>query len=166
MTAAEDIVRIAGAVEDPELPNLTIADLGILRGVAVDDDDHVEVSLTPTYSGCPAVEVIEHDVLSALAEAGFEDVTVRISLSPAWTTDWITAEGRRKLVAGGIAAPQPVRTLPHAGATAGQRVVFAVRCPHCGSRDTELVSRFGSTPCKALRRCLSCAEPFDHFKAL
>jgi ring-1,2-phenylacetyl-CoA epoxidase subunit PaaD len=171
MTATEEIARIAGCVEDPELPSLTIGDLGILRGVRVDAHHHVDVDLTPTYSGCPAVEVIEHDVQAALAEAGWNDVTIRRVLSPAWTTDWVTAEGRRKLAEIGIAPPGRVCGGAAAGATAAagagstQPVVF-VRCPHCGSRDTELVSRFGSTACKALRRCRSCAEPFDHFKPL
>jgi ring-1,2-phenylacetyl-CoA epoxidase subunit PaaD len=182
MAASEEITRIAGRVADPELPDLTIADLGILRGVRVDEHDHVDVDLTPTYSGCPAVEVIEHDVRAALAEAGWTDLSVRRVLSPAWTTDWITPEGRRKLAAMGIAPPAFVRG-PTGGGTgtsasvrcgdepanleagAPQRVVF-VRCPRCGSRDTELLSRFSSTACKALRRCRSCLEPFDHFKPL
>jgi len=158
------IAGIAGAVEDPELPQVTIAELGILREVAVDEHEGVEVRLTPTYSGCPAVEVIERDVRSALAGAGFEDVTVRRVLSPPWTTDWITPEGRRKLEAGGI-APPAFRS-EQAGAASSQPVAFVVRCPHCGSPETELISRFSSTACKALRRCRSCAEPFDHFKPL
>jgi ring-1,2-phenylacetyl-CoA epoxidase subunit PaaD len=172
MTPAEEIAGIAGAVEDPELPSVTIGDLGILRGVQVDEHDHVDVNLTPTYSGCPAVEVIEHDVRAALAEAGWTDVTVWRMLSPAWTTDWITPEGRRKLAAGGIAPPAPA---PHGAVAAGGKrpertfshsVTFVVPCPHCGSHDTEELARFGSTACKALRRCRSCAEPFDHFKPL
>jgi ring-1,2-phenylacetyl-CoA epoxidase subunit PaaD len=182
-TATEEISRIAGGVEDPELPYLTIADLGILRDVRVDERGHVDVDLTPTYSGCPAVEAIEQDVRKALAEAGWTDLTVRRVLSPAWTTDWITPEGRRKLVATGIAPPAPVsghacsagaspaeapqgdRTAGFGVAAAPQSVSF-VRCPRCGSRDTELLSGFGSTACKALRRCRSCLEPFDHFKPL
>jgi ring-1,2-phenylacetyl-CoA epoxidase subunit PaaD len=175
MTVAEQVARIdriagiAGAVEDPELPSVTIADLGILRGVQVDEHDHVDVNLTPTYSGCPAVEVIEHDVRAALAEAGWTDVTVWRVLSPAWTTDWITPEGRRKLAAGGI-APPPAAAGDLAGGVATttftQPVTFVVRCPHCGSRDTEELAHFRSTACRALRRCRSCAEPFDHFKPL
>jgi len=191
MTVTEEIARIAGCVEDPELPNLTIGDLGILRGVRVDENGHVEVDLTPTYSGCPAVEMIERDVFSALTDAGWTDVSVRRVLAPAWTTDWITAEGRRKLAEVGIAPPGracqaagagraamavpslaeagPVRGQASpavgAGPVRGQGVAF-VRCPRCGSRDTELLSRFGSTACKALRRCRSCLEPFDHFKPL
>jgi ring-1,2-phenylacetyl-CoA epoxidase subunit PaaD len=184
MTAAtEEIARIAGGVEDPELPYLTIADLGILRGVRLDEQGHVEVDLTPTYSGCPAVDAIEQDVRAALVEAGWTDLTVRRVLSPAWTTDWITPEGRRKLAATGIAPPAPVGApacsavvsptqAPHGGCNASFGVAVApqslsfVRCPRCGSRDTELLSGFGSTACKALRRCRSCLEPFDHFKPL
>jgi ring-1,2-phenylacetyl-CoA epoxidase subunit PaaD len=171
VTACEEITLIAGAVDDPELPSLTIADLGILRAVRVNEDGHVEVDLTPTYSGCPAVEAIEHDVWSALNDAGWTDVSVRRVLSPAWTTDWVTAQGRAKLAQIGIAPPGPACRAPTGtGATAegalpSQPVVF-VRCPHCGSRDTELLSRFSSTACKALRRCRSCSEPFDHFKPL
>ena len=170
----EAVAGVAGAVADPELPTLTIADLGILRAVRVDAEGNVEVDLTPTYSGCPAVEVIEHDVRAALAGAGWADASVRRVLAPAWTTDWVTAEGRRKLADIGIAPPGPACQMP-AGAggrggsgapsAASQPVAF-VLCPHCGSRDTELLSRFSSTACKALRRCHSCLEPFDHFKPL
>ncbi|MFZ0171578.1 MAG: 1,2-phenylacetyl-CoA epoxidase subunit PaaD [Acidimicrobiales bacterium] len=162
LTATEEIARIAGSVEDPELPHVTIGELGILRAVVVDEHGHAEVELTPTYSGCPAVEVIEGDVRAALADAGYADVSVRRVLSPPWTTDWITPEGRRKLAAGGIAPPASV--CAPVGDAPSQPVAFVVRCPHCGSPDTELVSPFGSTACKALRRCRSCAEPFDHFK--
>jgi ring-1,2-phenylacetyl-CoA epoxidase subunit PaaD len=177
----ESAAVVAGAVEDPELPGLTIADLGILRGVVVDAEGHIEVRLTPTYSGCPAVEVIEHDVRDALAANGFEDVRISRVLSPPWTTAWITSDGRRKLAAGGIAPPgpapaatPPVTKLSGAGdpgagngaAGVSVRVAFVARCPHCGSRDTEVTSPFGSTPCKALHRCRSCTEPFDYFKPL
>jgi ring-1,2-phenylacetyl-CoA epoxidase subunit PaaD len=135
------------AVTDPEIPVVTIADLGILRGVALDGDT-VEVTITPTYSGCPAMTVIARDIEAALAEAGVPRIRVRTTLSPAWTTDWITPAGRRKLAAYGIAPPQPTRPA----------------CPQCGSGETELISAFGSTPCKALHRCLACREPFDAFK--
>jgi ring-1,2-phenylacetyl-CoA epoxidase subunit PaaD len=136
-----------GAVTDPEIPVLTIADLGILRGIALDGGT-VEVTITPTYTGCPAMTAIAHDIEAALRQAGIRDVRVRTTLSPAWTTDWITPEGRRKLAEYGIAPPQPTRPA----------------CPRCGSRDTELLAAFGSTPCKALHRCLACREPFDAFK--
>jgi len=163
-TAATDV---AGSVPDPEIPNVTIADLGILRAVRVDEAGRVEVDLTPTYSGCPAVEAIESDVREALLAAGWTDVTVRRVLAPAWTTDWITPEGRRKLAAVGIAPPgQVCAGPPPRDTTPSTPVTLSVACPRCGSRDTELLSRFSSTACKALRRCRSCAEPFDHFKPL
>jgi len=162
------VTAVAGSVADPELPNLTIADLGILRDVRISADGHVEVDLTPTYSGCPAVEVIEQDVRAALAGAGWQDVAVRRLLAPAWTTDWITAAGRQKLRASGIAPPGPVcRGVPGGAAAAPpSRAIGFVRCPQCGSRDTEILSRFSSTACKALRRCRGCWEPFEHFKPL
>jgi len=150
----------AAAVLDPEIPVLTIDDLGILRGVTVLDDGRVEVTLTPTYSGCPATDVIRAEVERALAEHGFEDAVVRTELAPAWTTEWITDEGRRKLVEFGIAPPGKRCA---GGPTAA---VELVRCPLCGSADTRLQSRFGSTACKSLRVCNRCREPFDHFKAL
>jgi ring-1,2-phenylacetyl-CoA epoxidase subunit PaaD len=152
-------VRAAvAAVTDPEIPVLTIEDLGILRDVRV-DAGRVEVDLTPTYSGCPATEVIRRDVESALREHGVEDARVRMVLSPAWTTDWMSEEGRRKLHAYGIAAPpQPVGQ--------GSMRLLPVSCPQCGSSHTSELSRFGSTLCKALRRCGDCREPFDHFKPL
>lgn len=139
---------VAG-VADPEIPVLTIADLGILRGVAL-DGDIVEVTLTPTYTGCPATAMIERDVDAALVRAGIALRRIRTALAPAWTTDWISEAGRRKLAAYGIAPPQRGTTQP--------------ACPHCGSAETELISAFGSTPCKALHRCLACREPFDGFK--
>lgn len=152
--AARDVVA---AVPDPEIPVVTIEDLGILRDVTVDDDGHVEVVLTPTYSGCPATDTIRGDVERALAEHGFGDAVVRTVLAPAWTTDWISDEGRRKLAAYGIAPPAR-------GGVPTSVAVELVRCPQCGSGDTRLQSRFGSTPCKALRICNKCLEPFDHFK--
>ena len=153
-------VRAAvAAVPDPEIPVVTIDDLGILRDVTVTGDGRIEVTLTPTYSGCPAVEAIEGDVQRVLAEHGFADAAVRTVLAPAWTTDWISDEGRRKLAAYGIAPPG--RCGP-----AGVATVELVRCPQCGSADTRLLSRFGSTACKALRVCNRCREPFDHFKPL
>jgi ring-1,2-phenylacetyl-CoA epoxidase subunit PaaD len=138
-----DILR---EVPDPEIPVLSVVDLGIVREVSAD-----RVAITPTYTGCPATEVIGRDIRAALDAAGFGDVRIDTALSPPWTTDWITEEGRRKLAAYGIAPPMP----------RGQRVPA---CPQCGSADTEEISRFGSTPCKALWRCRACAEPFDLFK--
>ena len=149
----------AAAVLDPELPVLTIADLGVLRDVTVTDDGAVEVTITPTYSGCPAMEAIRHDVESALADAGFADVRVRTVLAPAWSTDWISDRGRAALLEYGIAPPGPRGSGP-------VPLTLAVRCPHCGSPDTRELSHFGSTACKALRQCRTCREPFDHVKPL
>jgi ring-1,2-phenylacetyl-CoA epoxidase subunit PaaD len=157
-TATAGAVRTAlAAVVDPEIPVLTIEDLGILRDVTVAEDGRVEVTITPTYSGCPAVDTIRSEVERVLAEHGFADAAVRTVLAPAWTTDWITDAGRRKLEEFGIAPPGRC-------ARAGPATVELVRCPHCGSADTRLLSRFGSTACKALRGCNRCREPFDHFK--
>lgn len=158
VTAAE--VRAAlDAVPDPEIPVISIADLGVLRDVCVDERGAVTVTITPTYSGCPAMQEIQADIQAVLAAHGWYDATVRTVLSPAWTTDWITPAGRQHLRAFGIAPPTR---------SAGGPVVVAlttrVPCPQCGSRDTEELSRFGSTSCKALWRCRSCREPFDHFK--
>jgi ring-1,2-phenylacetyl-CoA epoxidase subunit PaaD len=157
---------LAGQVADPEIPVLTIEDLGILRDVVVDDDGNVEVTITPTYSGCPAMDVIRDEVTRTLREHGYGEVRVRTVLAPAWTTDWLSAEGRAKLAAYGIAPPgQPGRAGPVlVQLTTGPREPVA--CPRCGSADTREVSRFGSTACKAHHTCRACLEPFDHFKTL
>ena len=147
----------AAGVVDPEIPVLTIADLGVLREVAV-TDGRVEVAITPTYSGCPAMHMISIEIQLALERAGFRNSKVRTVLSPAWTTDWMSEDGRRKLRNYGIAPPQ---------AASSRRALFGaleVACPQCGSTDTEVLSEFGSTSCKALWRCKSCREPFDYFK--
>ena len=147
----------AASVVDPEIPVLTIADLGVLREVAV-ADGRVEVAITPTYSGCPAMNMIALDIELALTRAGFGRCKVRIVLSPAWTTDWISEDGRRKLTDYGIAPPLPASS---------RRALFGIEqvaCPQCGSQNTELLSEFGSTSCKALWRCKACREPFDYFK--
>lgn len=139
---------------------LTIEDLGVLREVRADAGGRIEVIITPTYSGCPAMHVIALDVETALLDAGFSNARITTVLSPAWTTDWMSAEGRRKLAAFGIAPP---------AAAAGRRALFdldAVACPRCGSARTEQVSAFGSTACKAQWRCLACREPFDYFKCI
>lgn len=160
VTATTAAVRdIAAAVPDPELPMITIGDLGVLREVTVDGDGHVVVEITPTYSGCPAMDAIRADVLDRLRYHGWDDAEVRLVLSPPWTTDWITPEGREKLRTAGIAPPGP----PGGGAVA---LSLTVRCPRCGSPDTREVSRFGSTACKSLWTCQACLEPFDHVKAL
>ncbi|MFB7586526.1 1,2-phenylacetyl-CoA epoxidase subunit PaaD [Streptomyces sp. NPDC056169] len=162
MTALEEqLSRIAGAVLDPELPVLTLEELGVMRGVHVTGPGRVEVSLTPTYTGCPAIEAMSSDIERALHEHGVPDVSVVTVLAPAWSTDDISEEGRRKLAEFGIAPPRPQG--PAGGPVP---LTLAIRCPHCGSTDTELLSRFSSTACKALRRCTACREPFDHFKEL
>ncbi len=147
------------SVPDPELPFLTIAELGIVREVAV-RDGRVEVAITPTYTGCPATAVIAADVAAALARAGVADARVRTVLAPAWTTDWLSETARAKLAAAGIAPPNPAAR-SHALFDAAP-----IACPRCGSERTERLSPFGSTPCKALHRCLACREPFEAFKCL
>ena len=147
----------AASVVDPEIPVLTIADLGVLRDVTVKDGD-VEVAITPTYSGCPAMNIIALEIELALEREGFRNPKIRTVLSPAWSTDWMSEDGRRKLRAYGIAPPLPASS---------RRALFGVQevaCPQCGSTNTELISEFGSTSCKALWRCRSCREPFDYFK--
>jgi ring-1,2-phenylacetyl-CoA epoxidase subunit PaaD len=148
---------VAASVVDPEIPVLTIADLGVLREVEI-EDGRVAVAITPTYSGCPAMNMIAVEIALALENAGFPKAKVRTVLSPAWTTDWMSQEGRRKLRDYGIAPPL---------AASSRRALFGVQrvqCPQCGSDDTERLSEFGSTSCKALWRCTSCREPFDYFK--
>lgn len=153
-----ELRAIVAQVLDPELPVLTIDDLGILRDVALDDAGRVAVTITPTYSGCPAMEVISCDIKAALARHGLQDVVVHTVLAPAWTTDWMSDGGRRKLLDYGIAPPGRRQ-----GAVA---VTLSVRCPQCDSPDTTELSRFGSTACKSLWACNTCREPFDSFKAL
>jgi ring-1,2-phenylacetyl-CoA epoxidase subunit PaaD len=158
---------VAAMVTDPELPTVTLADLGVLRDVRVETDGTVVVEITPTYTGCPAMGVMRADLVHALHRAGFGDVDVRTVLSPAWSTDWISDEGRSKLAAEGIAPPGPAPAraagpVPlHLGPTRR-----TAACPLCGSTDTEELSEFGATACKALRRCRSCREPFEHVKEI
>jgi len=150
----------ASNVPDPEVPCVTVADLGILRSVARDDTGQIVVRLTPTYSGCPAITAIEMAVEAALLDARVEARVERV-ITPAWTTDWISAEGREKLRAYGIAPP--------VGSSGGRRAFFsedAIACPRCGSSRTSKISEFGSTACKAHYRCDACAEPFDYFKCI
>jgi len=158
---AEAARAAAARVTDPEVPVLTIDDLGILRDVEVDDGGAVTVSILPTYSGCPAMSAIALDIETELAKAGFEDARVVVSNTPAWTTDLMSEAARAKLRAYGISPPER---------TSGKRALFepsaSVACPRCGSRDTERISEFGSTACKALWRCRACREPFDHFKCV
>ncbi len=149
---------LAATVLDPEVPVLTIADLGVLRSAHVDERGAVLVEITPTYSGCPAVDAIRDDIRAALVHNGYADVTVSTVLSPAWTTDWMSEAGRQKLREYGVSAPG---TRQPGGAVA---LGFGIRCPRCGSLHTREVSRFGSTACKAHYVCQRCQEPFDHFK--
>jgi len=166
-----DAVRaVVAAVPDPEVPVLTIDDLGVLRDISLDQRGHVEVTITPTYSGCPAMDTIRADIATRLAEHGYRDVHVALVLSPAWTTDWMSDEGRRKLLEYGIAPPGR-GPHPGGGPDTGPGggpipLTLSLRCPQCGSPDTRELSRFGSTACKSLWVCNACREPFDHFKAI
>ncbi|MBM6620141.1 phenylacetate-CoA oxygenase subunit PaaJ [Micrococcaceae bacterium RIT802] len=159
-TTTTDLQSIAARVTDPEIPVLTIEDLGILRGVFLDDDGGVRVVITPTYSGCPAMDAIREDLQLAFRAEGYRDVAVDLVLSPAWSTDWMTEAGKAKLEEYGIAPPTGTG---HRGpVTLG----MAVKCPRCHSLKTKELSRFGSTSCKALYQCRECLEPFDYFKVL
>ena len=167
MTAVlTDARAVAETVTDPELPMVTLADLGVLRDVRIEDGT-VVVDITPTYTGCPAMGVMRADLVHALHRAGFAEVDVRTVLAPAWSTDWISAEGRRKLAAGGIAPPgtAPVRSPGPVPLNLGPTRRTA-SCPVCGSSDTESLSEFGATACTALRRCRRCREPFEHVKEI
>jgi ring-1,2-phenylacetyl-CoA epoxidase subunit PaaD len=162
-TTGQALAKARAALEsvtDPELPFLTIADMGILRDVRARADGTIEIDITPTYSGCPATDVIRLDVEVALAKAGVDRFEVRSILSPAWTTDWMSPAAREKLRANGIAPPEKA---------SGKRALFStaeVTCPHCGTDATERVSEFGSTACKAHYRCRVCLEPFEYFKCI
>lgn len=176
MTATVDVVvppdpaarawAVAAATPDPELPMVTVGDLGILRSIALDADDRsaVVAVVTPTYSGCPAMGDIGNDVRRRLLDAGFARVEVRTELAPAWTTDWITPDGRRKLAAAGVAPPNPA---PAATATSPLQLSptrLSVACPRCCSVTTERTADFAATACRALYRCLACLEPFEYVK--
>ncbi len=157
---------VAATVVDPELPMLTLADLGVLREVETTGDGAVVVSITPTYSGCPAMATMRDDLVRSLREDGFDDVRVKVALHPPWTTDQITARGRAALAAAGISPPGPAPRREGRVALSLSPTRRAVRCPRCGSRDVEVVSEFGSTACKAMYRCRACLESFDHVKEL
>ncbi len=148
-------------VTDPEVPVLSIIDLGIVRDIKTEQDDAVEVTITPTYSGCPAMDVISINIRLLLLEKGFKKVNIKQVLSPAWTTDWMSEAGKQKLAAYGIAPPNAVQQVCNVQLFAEDE---AVACPQCGSFHTRRISEFGSTACKALYQCNDCQEPFDYFK--
>jgi ring-1,2-phenylacetyl-CoA epoxidase subunit PaaD len=171
-TAADQVWTWLGEVPDPEIPVISVVDLGIVREVAVDDDSgECVVTITPTYSGCPAMQVIAEDIEQALRARGLPQVRIESRLSPAWTTDWMSDAGKAALKGYGIAPPVQqvidISGLNHGRNAGVKRHTFQapeVACPHCGSMHTRLTSQFGSTPCKALYQCLDCREPFDYFK--
>jgi ring-1,2-phenylacetyl-CoA epoxidase subunit PaaD len=156
----ENILDILENVADPEIPVITINDLGILRDVQVSNDGHIKVYITPTYNGCPAMDMITVNIRSVLQDYGYSDVEVVSVLEPAWTTDWITDSGRKKLLDYGISPP--AQSTLQKSFISGEKP--KVICPQCASYNTELVSLFGSTACKAMYKCLDCLEPFDYFK--
>ncbi|GLZ49883.1 phenylacetate-CoA oxygenase subunit PaaJ [Actinomycetospora sp. NBRC 106375] len=168
MITETDARAAAEQVVDPEMPMLTLADLGVLRGVETRDDGTVVVTLTPTYSGCPALDEMRYDLRRALSDAGYARVDIRTTFSPPWSTDWISDDGRRKLAEAGVAPPDRIGPRAANGPipltlAAPSR---AVACPQCGAPDTEETSRFGPTACTALRRCRSYGEPFEHVKEI
>jgi len=157
--------EVARTVTDPEMPMLTLEDLGVLRHVT-QDGTTVRVTITPTYSGCPAMATMRDDLVHALQDHGFDDVRIDVALSPAWSSDWITPRGRRALVEHGISAPGPAHQPAGPVPLNLLPTRRAVACPRCGSETAELTSEFGSTACKALYRCRACLEPFDHVKEI
>lgn len=158
--STEQVLGWLSEITDPEIPVLSITDLGIVREVSV-DGKAITVSITPTYSGCPAMDIIRMQIRMKLLEHGFDPVNIKEVLSPAWTTEWITGQGKARLAEYGIAPPNPKQQVCEPGPFAAAE---AVSCPRCHSYHTHLVSRFGSTPCKALYQCDDCQEPFDYFK--
>lgn len=162
--AVDHARAVAARVTDPEMPMLTLEDLGVLRDVTL-DDDLVTVTITPTYSGCPAMATMRDDLLHALLDHGYT-ARVRVALHPAWSSDWITPRGRRALAEHGVSAPGPAR---HDDGPVALSLLPARRlltCPRCGSTATDLVSEFGATACKAVYRCSACLEPFEHVKEI
>jgi ring-1,2-phenylacetyl-CoA epoxidase subunit PaaD len=156
----QEIWQILQEVKDPEVPVLSVIDLGIVRSVLIDEDDKINITITPTYSGCPAMDVINMDIRLKLIEKGYRNISITQSLSPAWTTDWMSEEGKRKLKEYGIAPPNPKQQF----CKEEMFVEEAVQCPRCHSHHTQLISQFASTACKSMYRCLDCKEAFDYFK--
>ncbi len=155
-TDSAQLFDLLSSVCDPEIPVLTLQDLGVLRDISI-DQGAITVTITPTYAGCPAMDAMRSDIETTLADAGYQQVTVQQSLSPAWTTDWMSKSGREKLRAYGIAPPAATACGQHTG---------SIECPQCGSGDVKLISEFGSTACKSLYQCQDCHEPFDYFKCI
>lgn len=168
MLFSEEILFILGAVPDPEIPVLSIVDLGIVRGVevsrgtAAEEPKRVKITITPTYTGCPAMEIIEDDIRKVLNEKGFADIEIHTVLTPAWTTDWISESAKKKLFDYGIAPPLKASEDKNVLLGKAREII----CPQCKSGNTEMKSQFGSTACKALYVCLDCKEPFDYFKCI
>jgi ring-1,2-phenylacetyl-CoA epoxidase subunit PaaD len=158
-----EVLAILDSVMDPEVPVLSVRELGIVRDVSIDDTGSVTVTVTPTYSGCPAIQVIEDDVVSAIHAAGIADVRIVTTYAPAWTSDWIAPEARAKLKAYGIAPPSAAES---GGLVQLMRARATVQCPYCDSLDTEVRSEFGSTACKSVQWCRACGQPFEGFKAI
>jgi len=156
----KSIEAILEKVTDPEVPVLTILDLGIVRAIDI-EGSKIRITITPTYSGCPAMDAISFDIKLKLLEAGYRDIEIKTVLSPAWTTDWMSEDGKKKLMAYGISPPNPQQQVCSPGSFAEME---AVECPHCHSFHTKMISAFGSTACKALYQCEDCKEPFDYFK--
>ena len=159
-TTLADVWQVLEQVSDPEIPVLTVVDLGIVRDVRLDAEGRLEVVITPTYSGCPAMNTIEVNIRAVLQEHGYDPVKVTTVLHPPWTTDWMSEAGKRKLKAYGIAPPEP----GNLDKTALFQDEQKVECPRCGSRHTKMIAQFGSTACKAMYKCEDCLEPFDYFK--
>ena len=164
LPSRDEVLAILDGVMDPEVPVLSVRELGIVRDVSIDANGAVAVTVTPTYSGCPAIQVIEDDIVSAIRAAGIPDVRMQTTYAPAWTTDWISPAAKAKLKAYGIAPPG--RTAADGGLVQLMRVRPAVQCPYCDSYETEVRSEFGSTACKSVCWCRGCGQPFEEFKAL
>ena len=158
--STDKIWGLIGEIPDPEIPVLTLTDLGIVKDVSILEEG-VKVTITPTYTGCPAMKVFEDDIVAKLNQNGYDNVKINIVLSPAWSTDWISEEGRIKLKEYGISPP-----VGTSDKTSLQREQNSIQCPRCDSMNTKMISQFGSTPCKSLYQCQDCKEPFDYFKCI
>lgn len=162
MKTEKDILKLLSEIPDPEIPVITIVELGVVRGVELKSNTEILVTITPTYSGCPAMKQMEDDVRTKLQENGFTDITVHMTYSPAWTTDWLSEEAKLKLQKYGIAPPEESTT--DKSFLSGKPKT--VTCPRCKSKHTTMISQFGSTACRALYQCKDCLEPFDYFKCI